>query len=407
MLHCGHNTLPPQLSRCLLRQDCRLQPWKRHLSSFPPRSRRKVLFSQSRFMILKGPVYLGAKLGFPKRSSLTNTWLAVRKDPATKGDALNRLRSNDSGEKVATFALANFNWSAADLLGLCSVWKQTPGTLRAVPYTTSALEVAVSTFGALRMPKRTHVNALDHDWLERIAQRRAFFNDRWKRSTKPLACRWYAVVVLALIPNWANVFFHNSDVNWAPLSVVTVSGIPKRATQLSMNACKTVSAVVSGIGTTSGHLVVRSTMVSRYLNPRSTAKGPTRLMCTCSKRVVGTGIGLTVGLVCSATLLAWQAWHCRAQRNVSRRMPGHVYVLAMMPRVALPERWDKLCTAQKIFLRHTRGTITRGLPSDVSHTRERSAPGNVTRSRTNEVLGSLSRDGWSSTNLRRSTSESV
>ena len=70
-----------------------------------------------------------------------------------------------------------------------------------------------------------------------------------------------------LTPNLDRDFRQASDLNWAPLSVVTLAGMPNRDTQVSRNVCITVSAVVSAMGVASGQRVVLSTKVSRYLNP--------------------------------------------------------------------------------------------------------------------------------------------
>ena len=126
--------LPPVAgSRGFLWNDCCFQTESDTVSSFPPRSRRKILLFQSRSNTLKGPVYLGARVCFPSLSSLTNTWLAVRRDAASNGDALNLLKSSDSGEKLATLALADSNCSVAVFLCNWWDWKQIPGTLREAP----------------------------------------------------------------------------------------------------------------------------------------------------------------------------------------------------------------------------------------------------------------------------------
>jgi hypothetical protein len=60
---------------------------------------------------------------------------------------------------------------------------------------------------------------------------------------------------------------HRVEVNWAPLSVVTVTSMPKRATQLAMKASTHVLASMLRRGTASNHLVDLSMMVSRYTWP--------------------------------------------------------------------------------------------------------------------------------------------
>ena len=73
-----------------------------------------------------------------------------------------------------------------------------------------------------------------------------------------------------------------------------MKGMPKREIQVPTNACRTVSAVMSAIGTASSQRVVLSTIVNRYLKPWSREKGPTMSMCMWPKRSGGTGIGSMV-----------------------------------------------------------------------------------------------------------------
>ena len=51
--------------------------------------------------------------------------------------------------------------------------------------------------------------------------------------------------------------------NWAPRSVVMVEGTPYTEIQRDMNTRATVSAVMSGIGSASGHLVYLTTQARR------------------------------------------------------------------------------------------------------------------------------------------------
>ena len=106
-----------------------------------------------------------------------------------------------------------------------------------------------------------------------------------------------------------------------------VKGIPYLATHDPRNVRTMVSAVVSTIGIASGHLVVLSTIVSRYLNPRSDGKGPTTSTCTCENRSFSTGIGMTGGFVCLATL------YC--QRSFSGPMRQAVYRVVDLPTPSL------------------------------------------------------------------------
>ena len=89
------------------------------------------------------------------------------------------------------------------------------------------------------------------------------------------------------IPNWLHKPSHNFDSNWAPLSVVIVAGVPKRAIHPLKNASATVSARISTIGVASGQHVKRSTQVSKYLKPSAYGSGPTKSICTWSNLSVG------------------------------------------------------------------------------------------------------------------------
>ena len=89
------------------------------------------------------------------------------------------------------------------------------------------------------------------------------------------------------IPNWLHKPSHNFDSNWVPLSVVIVSGVPKRAIHPLKKASATVSARISTIGMASGQRVKRSTQVSKYLKPSAYGRSPTISMCTWSNISVG------------------------------------------------------------------------------------------------------------------------
>ena len=68
------------------------------------------------------------------------------------------------------------------------------------------------------------------------------------------------------------VLSHNFASKWAPLSVMTVAGVPNRAIHLLRKASATVSALISTSGMASGQRVKRSTQVSRYLEPSAYAR---------------------------------------------------------------------------------------------------------------------------------------
>ena len=324
-----------------------------------------------------------------------------------KGEALNFRRSNISGAKVDTLALDSSNCSAAVHLRVCSAWKQRPGIRSGVPDMTSAADIAMSSLAALLMPSRTQGSDHVHDLLACTAQCRESLRVRWNRSTMSFSCGCYEVVAVTLMPNLDRDLLQAFEVNWAPLSVVTVAGTLNHDTHESMNAWITVSAVASAMGTASGHRVVRSTKVTRYLNPLSEGNGPTMSRWTCSKRAAGTGIGNTGGLVCTETLLLWHTWHCFAHSNTSRLMLGHTYIFDMIANVAFPDGCASPWIASKIDLRRTCWTSTLCLPFDTSHTTRRATPGKSAHFNSREEGGSSERGRWSCTNASRSTSDSV
>jgi hypothetical protein len=91
--------------------------------------------------------------------------------------------------------------------------------------------------------------------------------------------------------------------NWAPLSVVTISGMPKRATHVVRNAPVQEAAEISFSGVASNHLVVRSMTVKIYSQPSSeTGRGPTKSTWTWENLLVGIGMGCSEARVCLVTL---------------------------------------------------------------------------------------------------------
>ena len=114
------------------------------LSSLLPRSKRNVLLSQSFSFTLKGPVYRGARLGFPSLSSRTYTESAIQRAFAMNVEDLKFVRSSARGVWVAALVLASTSCSAADRGRDCSAWKHIPGMRCGAPNTTSSVKVAVS-----------------------------------------------------------------------------------------------------------------------------------------------------------------------------------------------------------------------------------------------------------------------
>ena len=97
----------------------------------------------------------------------------------------------------------------------------------------------------------------------------------------PLAWGWYAVVVAHLVPKVFMVLRQRLEVNCFPLSVVTVSGAPKLATQVERKALTQSVAVIPDMGVATGHLVKRSTAVRTYFMPFEAGSGPTMSTWTC------------------------------------------------------------------------------------------------------------------------------
>ena len=81
------------------------------------------------------------------------------------------------------------------------------------------------------------------------------------------------------IPNWLHKPSHNFDLNWAPLFVVIVAGVPNRAIHPLKKASATTLALISTSGIASGQRVKQSTQVSRYLKPSAYGKGPNISIC--------------------------------------------------------------------------------------------------------------------------------
>ena len=102
------------------------------------------------------------------------------------------------------------------------------------------------------------------------------------RSTKV-----WVVVRFPTIPNCLHKLSHNFYSNWAPLSVVIVAGVPKRAIQPLKKASATISAWIFTNGMASDQRVNRSTQVSRYLKPSEYGRGPTISICMWSNLSVG------------------------------------------------------------------------------------------------------------------------
>ena len=91
---------------------------------------------------------------------------------------------------------------------------------------------------------------------------------------------------------------NRSASNCRPWSVVILAGVPYRVIHSLYRHLAIVSAVMSGTGMASGHLVNQSMMVRQYLYSFDGGSGPTMWMC--SNRLVGLSkfpIGVTLCLV--------------------------------------------------------------------------------------------------------------
>jgi hypothetical protein len=98
---------------------------------------------------------------------------------------------------------------------------------------------------------------------------------------------------------------------------------PKQDIQLVSRARTMVSAVMSGMGTTSGQRVERSTSVRQYVYPADFGMGPMRSMWTCRKRAASSVKSRNGVTAWRETLECWQDWQARAQVRQSFYMPGH------------------------------------------------------------------------------------
>ncbi len=150
--------------------------------------------------------------------------------------------------------------------GFSTPSKNSPGSVSGSPYTNSAEERPQSSLGAARSPIITQGSWLYQSPVSNLA-RSASFSCLWKRSTKPLACGWYAVVSLWLIPSFWQRPLQTDEVNCTPLSEVTTAGTPNLLTQPLRKAFTQSAVVVPASGMASGHLVLLSTTVNKWVWP--------------------------------------------------------------------------------------------------------------------------------------------
>ena len=136
--------------------------------------------------------------------------------------------------------------------------------------------------------------------------------------------------------------------NCRHLSVVIISGVPKRDTHCDVMVLAIVSAEISDRGNASGHQEYLSTQVSRYVVFCEGSSGPTMLMCTCLKRASGSWkvpIGL---LIWRPIFTFWHGMQLRVHSRVSLLIAVHKkkrdvinFCVARMPGCA------RLCSAKK------------------------------------------------------------
>ena len=79
-----------------------------------------------------------------------------------------------------------------------------------------------------------------------------------------------------LIPRVEQTRDQREEVKWAPLSEVRVEGTPNLEIHELMKTLAQESADVEDMGMASGHLVVLSMIVKRWVKPRWGGRGPTR-----------------------------------------------------------------------------------------------------------------------------------
>ena len=132
------------------------------------------------------------------------------------------------------------------------------------------------------------------------------------------------------MPRRVRALCQASEVNCAPRSEVTVTGMPKREIQLSMNVWTTVSAVTFAMGTASGQRVVLLIIVRRYLKPRSGGNSP-----RCRREL---GWNALAGLE-SGGQAGWWAWRSCSQHRRDTVVPSKVSCCAY-PAKRMIWRWS-------------------------------------------------------------------
>ena len=115
-----------------------------------------------------------------------------------------------------------------------------------------------------------------------------------------------------------------AEENCTPLSEVSAAGTPNRLTQLLKKAAAQLVVEVLTRGTASAHLVLLSTMVSKWVQPPGEAgRGPTMSMCTWENRLTSSCIGWICVCTVEVTLPLAHLWQSLQKPVMSAAMPLH------------------------------------------------------------------------------------
>ena len=246
--------------------------------------------------------------------------------------------------------------------------RNSPGTVNGSPYTSSAAEVPRSSLGTVLRPKSTHGSSSVQRGPCSLALSAAL-SVRWKRSTKPFDCGWYAVVLWIWIPSWCAISVQRAEVKWGPLSEDMSIGTPKRAIQCPMRALAQSEVDVWANGMASGQRVVRSIMVSRCVNPSEVGSGPTKSMWIWLNLFAGTGICRTCERTWDWIFDAWQAIHSFVHLFTCFLTPCQTNFFATSFTVAFRPGCARLWIVSNTWRWKVRGTIGRGWPNETSQSR--------------------------------------
>ena len=161
--------------------------------------------------------------------------------------------------------------------------------------------------------------------------------------------------------------FQAPATNCDPRSVTTRSGIPYLGSHCRMNTFAQEVDIMSGSGKASGHLLKRSTIVSRYLHPSDSGSGPTRSTWIDPNLLLAGGRTVRGAFVCLPTLDAWHGKQVLHHSRICFLIPGQTKPAEMSLVVGLDPLRLKLCRASKTGLRKDEGMRGRTQPPPVSH----------------------------------------